>query len=62
MMLLERQEPLDRLRREHERATSDCGRTVLISGEAGIGKTSLIEEFTRTLPEEFRILRGGCEA
>jgi DNA-binding CsgD family transcriptional regulator/tetratricopeptide (TPR) repeat protein len=61
-MLLERQTALDKLHQAYQLATSQCGRTVLISGEAGIGKTSLVREFTRQLGDDCRIFQGGCEA
>ena len=37
------------------------GRLVLISGEAGIGKTALVQEFTAGL-DGVRSLSGACEA
>jgi DNA-binding CsgD family transcriptional regulator len=61
-MLLERQTALDQLHQAYELATSECGRTVLINGEAGIGKTSLVREFTRQLGDDCRVCQGGCEA
>jgi DNA-binding CsgD family transcriptional regulator len=36
------------------------GRLVLIAGEAGIGKTALVDAFCATLPDA-RVLRGGCD-
>jgi len=61
-MLLERQAPLDQIRQAHEEATSDSGRLVLVMGEAGIGKTSLIEAFVDSCPTNNAVYRGGCEA
>ncbi len=42
----------------------DCGqtgRTVVVSGEAGIGKTSLVAAFLDRLPAGTRILLGRCD-
>jgi DNA-binding CsgD family transcriptional regulator/tetratricopeptide (TPR) repeat protein len=61
-MLLERQSSLEQLERALELATRDAGRTVLIGGEAGIGKTRLIETFAESLPPDTPVYRGGCEA
>jgi hypothetical protein len=33
-----------------------------VSGEAGIGKTSLIEQFVQSQKNECRVLWGGCDA
>ena len=38
------------------------GRVALISGEAGIGKTSLLREFAAAQNKTARVLWGGCEA
>jgi predicted ATPase len=38
------------------------GRLVLIGGEAGVGKTSLLREFCGRSPESVRVLWGACEA
>lgn len=61
-MLLERQAAMEQLGRARDLAISDSGRTVLIVGEAGIGKTRLLEAFADTLPADARVYRGGCEA
>jgi len=49
MGLLEREHYLDQLAEFLRAATTDQGRTVLISGEAGIGKTALVEQFGTSL-------------
>src|SRR5215469_266553 len=38
------------------------GRIALVSGEAGIGKTSLVERFLEQQPAATRVLWGTCEA
>ncbi|MBV9891622.1 MAG: AAA family ATPase [Rhizobacter sp.] len=59
--LLERDELLAALSVAAEAAARGQGATVLVSGEAGIGKTSLIERFAATLGHG-RVLWGACEA
>jgi tetratricopeptide (TPR) repeat protein len=60
-VLVEREEFLDSLERLLVSAVARAGSTVLVSGEAGIGKTSLVEEFTRA-QRSVRVLWGWCEA
>lgn len=60
--LLERQPFLDELATILAGIAGGTGRTVLISGEAGIGKSSLVEHFTREHREAARVLWGACEA
>jgi DNA-binding CsgD family transcriptional regulator/tetratricopeptide (TPR) repeat protein len=43
------------------RAAEGHGSTVLVSGEAGIGKSSLLEAFLAAPPRRFRSLVGRCE-
>jgi DNA-binding CsgD family transcriptional regulator/tetratricopeptide (TPR) repeat protein len=43
-------------------AASGLGRTVLVSGEAGIGKTSVVEHFLAQHRSALRPLLGSCEA
>src|SRR5205814_10655256 len=42
-------------------AASGRGRLALLGGEAGVGKTSLLRHFTRTLPGRVRALWGACD-
>src|SRR5262249_20567640 len=60
--LLERDEFLLALEKLLHQTAECCGRTVLISGEAGIGKTSLVERFVANHEQAARTLWGSCEA
>jgi DNA-binding CsgD family transcriptional regulator/tetratricopeptide (TPR) repeat protein len=60
--LLERDEYLLALEKSLRQAVAGHGRTVLVSGEAGIGKTSLVERFVARAPAGTRTLWGACEA
>jgi DNA-binding CsgD family transcriptional regulator len=62
VVLLERDEPLAVLKAALRDAGQGRGRVVVIGGEAGIGKTALLEAFTRDHAGEARILWGACEA
>ena len=59
-MLVERDQQLAVLRTAAERATLGHGSVVLVSGEAGIGKTSVVNEFLGRLDEAV-VLWGACE-
>jgi len=61
MALLERELYLEQLQTALSDAAAGCGRLVLISGEAGIGKTSLVEQFTRQQTSARRVLWGACD-
>lgn len=60
--LVERDSSLAALFRLAESAARGQGRIVLLSGEAGIGKSSLVDEFVRVAGADFQIMQGGCEA
>ena len=60
-VLLERDDALRALLRAHTEARRGTGRLVLISGEAGIGKTSLVRAFTEGLGPSTRVLEGRCD-
>jgi len=54
MRLLERESQLRELHAACDEAASGRGRTMLVSGEAGIGKTSLVRRFAD------EVERSGC--
>jgi hypothetical protein len=63
VILLERERPVAML----DAALADVdrragGRLVLIGGEAGVGKTSLVRAFCARQPAGVRILAGACDA
>ena len=61
-MLIEREGPLRQLRNASQRASGGQGSVVVLGGEAGIGKTSLLQEFAHQPQTELRVFWGGCEA
>jgi DNA-binding CsgD family transcriptional regulator len=60
--LLEREAELAELGELLEEATRKGGRMALVSGEAGIGKSALVQRFLELADEGLLVLRGGCEA
>ena len=61
MELLERQTYIDELSQLAKEVCEGSGKTVIVSGEAGIGKTSLIRHFTDNLNSDSEILWGACD-
>ena len=61
MELIERGQAMDLLRGALDSAVHGCGRTALVCGEAGIGKTSLVTELVNS-HRDGEVLWGGCEA
>ncbi|HSK35474.1 MAG TPA: AAA family ATPase [Actinomycetota bacterium] len=59
--LLERDAELRRLRETLRGAGQGRGSVVLVSGEAGIGKTSLVRVFAREAAGRARVLAGACD-
>ena len=61
MQLLEREPALDALGGWFAEARAGQGRVVLVGGEAGVGKTTLVNEFSVRHGQAGRILRGACD-
>jgi DNA-binding CsgD family transcriptional regulator len=59
--LLEREDQLQLLAQAFSRAEGGQGRIVAIAGEAGAGKTSLVEHFVRSRGGAARVHWGACE-
>ncbi|HET7525357.1 MAG TPA: AAA family ATPase, partial [Burkholderiaceae bacterium] len=61
--MLERESQLQQLAAAFARvASGQTGMCAVVSGEAGIGKTSLVQAFARSLPAATQVLQCGCEA
>ncbi|WP_239645732.1 LuxR family transcriptional regulator [Mycobacterium sp. UM_CSW] len=59
--MLEREAVLTELGALERRVRRSGGRVVLLRGEAGIGKTAVINGFTAGLNPSVRVLAGGCD-
>ncbi|NNC36226.1 MAG: AAA family ATPase [Hyphomonadaceae bacterium] len=59
--LVEREVPLQKLRGLADQARLGRGTVALLGGEAGIGKTTLLNAFQDSMQGSFRIIRGGCD-
>src|SRR5687768_4821375 len=62
VVLLEREEELVTLEGALTRAREGGGHSLLVGGEAGIGKTALVESFVRSQEQDACVLWGACEA
>jgi ATP/maltotriose-dependent transcriptional regulator MalT len=62
MTLLERGALLAQLRELLEESQQGRGRLILITGEAGIGKTALVDAFCRDAEADVSVLWGSCDA
>jgi predicted ATPase len=61
LVLLEREHELAELAQAAREAAPGEGGLVLVSGEAGIGKSSLVRAVRGLLPAEARLLVGHCD-
>lgn len=59
--LLERQSAFQQLTAALTGARAGNGRVMVVTGEAGIGKTSLVDQFVERHAEGTRLLWGACE-
>ncbi len=59
--LLERDAALAELDRHRRAAGRGAGRMVLVRGEAGVGKTTVIARFVAGIGQRVRVLRGWCD-
>src|SRR5439155_1324337 len=60
--LVERERELALLEAAFEEAAAGPGAVALVTGEAGGGKTALIERFCADRTGSTRVLRGACDA
>jgi DNA-binding CsgD family transcriptional regulator/tetratricopeptide (TPR) repeat protein len=60
--LLERQAQLEELAQHLREAGSSAGKMTFVSGEAGAGKSALVEQFAQQPPRGTRVLWGHCDA
>lgn len=60
--LLERELEFELLTEALVTARADEGRLLLVSGEAGVGKTALVNLFCAKTGHATRVLRGSCDA
>ena len=60
--LLERELELEALTEALAEAQAGEGRLLLVSGEAGVGKTALVNRFCAEVGDATRVLRGVCDA
>jgi DNA-binding CsgD family transcriptional regulator/tetratricopeptide (TPR) repeat protein len=61
MELLERKNDLDKLLLLWANATAGWGKTVLVTGEAGVGRSSFLQQFSREMKSSGTYLMGCCE-
>jgi len=60
--LLERDHELAQLTSWLREAVAGHGRLVLVGGEAGVGKSTLVDRFATDVPERLRLLVGALDA
>ena len=61
-VLLERTDLLDDLRQAVATATQGTGRVIVLEGEAGVGKSSVLRALAARPPDGVRVLWGACDA
>ena len=61
MILLERDQSLQALHSAFREAGHE-GRVALVYGEAGIGKSALVEQFIKEHEHSWRVLQGTCDS
>jgi len=61
-MLVEREQPVQELLDLAKSANSGRGAIALVGGEAGIGKTSVLEEMRLRASADCTVIWGGCDA
>jgi DNA-binding CsgD family transcriptional regulator len=59
--VLERDTHLQKIDRLLSDAAQGRGHVVFIGGEAGVGKTTLVETFSTSISSDVRVLRGACD-
>ncbi len=59
--LLEREDALAALHRAQSEANAGAGRLVFVSGEAGVGKTTLVRCFNSVVGSSGRVVVGACD-
>lgn len=62
MHLLEREQHLAQLDEHLRHAAAGHGRMVFVCGEAGVGKTSLVDAFCRDIPDAAQVVWKSCDA
>src|SRR4030095_712669 len=62
MELLEREDYLIQLRKYFDQVEKGVGHTVFLMGEAGIGKTSLINLFEKEVKSKALFYLGACDS
>jgi DNA-binding CsgD family transcriptional regulator/tetratricopeptide (TPR) repeat protein len=59
--LFERESVLAELQGLLSAFSNGQGRVIAVSGEAGVGKTSVLRTFAKSVPDTFLVLQGCCE-
>jgi len=62
MELIERDAYLDMLAEQYQHLVNGIGHTVFLGGEAGVGKTSLVNRFLDTIAGKAKIYTGACDS